>query len=205
MALFVDLHHPSVTIHPGENLAGEPRNTVLLTAAPAPAIPLAPALDHELIRARLALLWSAAVAGAAAGAYRLTRTYASEREQFGAPLSKIPAVATNLALMRVQLIQADAALARVRETGPTPATAEIARIITASTATTIAQTAHQLHGAMGVTMEYPLHHYTRRLWAWRDAVATERHWTEDLGRRAAAAGELGIWTRLTTTAAPAQH
>ncbi|KZS81728.1 hypothetical protein [Mycobacterium persicum] len=35
-----------------------------------------------------------------------------------------------------------------------------ARLVTAVT--------HQPHGAIGMTKEYPLHHVTRRLWAWHD-------------------------------------
>ncbi|SEL79344.1 acyl-CoA dehydrogenase family protein [Streptacidiphilus jiangxiensis] len=195
--LLVDLRHPSVRVLPGENLAGEPRDTVVLTASPAARLAAAP--DHDAVRERLALLWSAAVLGAAHGAYRLTRTYVSERRQFDAPLVKIPAVAGNLALMRVQLVQADAALALAREADALSGAVDIARITTAAAATEIARIAHQLHGAMGITEEYPLHRLTRRLWSWRDAVATERHWAENLGRRAAEAGENGVWTRLTAT------
>ncbi|MER5437076.1 acyl-CoA dehydrogenase family protein [Streptomyces sp. NPDC002790] len=194
----VDLRHPSVSVRPGENVAGEPRDTVFLTDTPAPRLDEAP--GYDAIRERLALLWSAAVLGAAHGAYRLTRSYVAEREQFGAPLLKIPAVSTNLARMRVQLVQADAALALARESPPLGGAVDIARLTTAAAATEIAQLAHQLHGAMGITAEYPLHHLTRRLWAWRDAVASERHWAERLGRRAAEAGESGVWTRITTPA-----
>ncbi|MFG3168566.1 acyl-CoA dehydrogenase family protein [Streptomyces sp. NPDC048200] len=191
----VDLRHPSVTVLPGENVAGEPRDTVFLTDTPLLHLDGAP--RHDAIRARIALLWSAAVLGAAHGAYRLTRTYVAERRQFGAPLLDIPAVSGNLARMRVQLVQADAALALAREPARHSTGVEIARLTTATAATEIARLAHQLHGAMGVTAEYPLHHLTRRLWAWRDAVASERHWAESLGRSAAAAGESGVWTRIT--------
>ncbi|MER5950535.1 acyl-CoA dehydrogenase family protein [Streptomyces sp. NPDC001904] len=194
--LVVDRHHPSVTVTPGENVAGEPRDTVTLTGTPFEHIGTAP--DHDTIRERLALLWSAAVLGAAHGAYRLTKSYVTERHQFGAPLVRIPAVSGNLARMRVRLVQADAALALAREAAaPLGAAVEVARVTTAAAATEIAQLAHQLHGAMGVTAEYPLHHLTRRLWSWRDAVAGERHWAESLGRRAAEAGETGVWTRIT--------
>ncbi|MEE4496127.1 acyl-CoA dehydrogenase family protein [Streptomyces sp. BE230] len=195
--LVVDLAHASVTVRPVENIAGEPRDTVLLTSTPVTAVQGAP--GHAVVRERLALLWSAAVLGAAHGAYRLTRTYVCERRQFGAPLLKIPAVAGNLARMRIQLVQADAALALAREAAPDSGAAEIARITTAAAATEIAQIAHQLHGAMGITEEYPLHRLTRRLWSWRDAVASERQWAESLGRRAAQAGESGVWTRITAT------
>lgn len=195
--LLIDLRHPSVTIRPVDNVAGEPRDTVVLAGTPCVAPAGAP--SYETVRERLALLWSAAVLGAARGAYRLTRTYVSEREQFGAPLLKIPAVAGNLARMRVQLVQAEAALALAREAEPLGGAVEIVRITTAAAATEIAQIAHQLHGAMGITEEYPLHRLTRRLWSWRDAVASERRWAESLGRRAAEAGETGVWTRITST------
>ncbi|MGK5532035.1 acyl-CoA dehydrogenase family protein [Streptomyces sp. URMC 129] len=202
--LAVDLRHPSVTVRAGENLAGEPRDTV--TLAGTPAVPVAGAPDAQTVRARLALLWSTAVVGAARGAHRLTRTYVSERHQFGAPLLRIPAVAGGLALMRVHLLQAEAALAHAREeaddtTSPDRAAAAVAvaRITTAAAATEVARLAHQLHGAMGITREYPLHRYTRRLWAWRDAVAGEHTWSGHLGRQAAALGEETVWTELTST------
>ncbi|MFJ6805781.1 acyl-CoA dehydrogenase family protein [Streptomyces anulatus] len=195
--LVADLRHASVTVRPVDNIAGEPRDTVVLAGTPVAALDGAP--SHEMIRERLALLWSAAVLGAAKGAYRLTKSYVAEREQFGAPLLKIPAVSVNLARMRVQLVQADAALALAREAEPLSGAVEVVRITTAAAATQIAQLAHQLHGAMGITAEYPLHHLTRRLWSWRDAVASERDWAESLGRRAAEAGETGVWTLLTAT------
>jgi acyl-CoA dehydrogenase len=204
VSLAVDLRHPTVTIRRGDNLAGEPRDTVIMTGTP--AVPVASTPASEAVRARLALLWSTAVAGAAHGAYQLTRTYVSQRQQFGAPLLKIPAVASNLALMRVNLVQADAALAQAREAAEGPAEAEraaaavaVARITTASVATEVARLAHQLHGAMGITREYSLHRYTRRLWAWRDAVASERTWSDHLGRRAAALGEESTWMDLTSS------
>ncbi|MFH8734075.1 MULTISPECIES: acyl-CoA dehydrogenase family protein [unclassified Streptomyces] len=195
--LLVDLRHPSVTVRDVDNIAGEPRDTVTLTDTPVIVLDGAP--SHEVVRERLALVWSAAVLGAARGAYRLTKTYVSEREQFGAPLLKIPAVSGNLARIRVQLVQADAALALASEAATLSGAVEIARITTAAAATEIAQIAHQLHGAMGITDEYPLHRLTRRLWSWRDAVASERRWAESLGRRAAEAGESGVWTRITAT------
>ncbi|MGW2083204.1 acyl-CoA dehydrogenase family protein [Streptomyces sp. NPDC001939] len=103
--LLVDLRHASVTVRDVDNIAGEPRDTVILAGTPTVTLDGAP--SHEAVRERLALLWSAAVLGAARSAYKLTKTYVSEREQFGAPLLKIPAVSGNLARMRVQLVQAD--------------------------------------------------------------------------------------------------
>ncbi|NEC88676.1 acyl-CoA dehydrogenase family protein [Streptomyces sp. SID12501] len=176
-------------------------------------MPIASGPGHAVIRSRLALLRSAAVTGVARGAYRLTKAYVSERHQFGAPFLRIPAVSSGPALMKVQLLQAEAALALARHAvttdadpagiqaatgtnsaGPceTSAAVAVARITTAQAATEVAPPAHQLQGARGITQEYPLHHVTRRLWAWRDAVAGERDWSDELGRRAADLGETGV-------------
>ncbi|MER6912725.1 acyl-CoA dehydrogenase family protein [Streptomyces sp. NPDC000594] len=195
--LLVDPAHPSVTVRTVDDIAGDPRDTVVLAGTP--VTPLAEAPPYAEVRERLALLWSAAVLGAARGAYRLTRTHVREREQFGAPLVRIPEVAAHLARMRVQLVQAEAALALARDGAPLGGGVDIARITTAAAATGIARIAHQLHGALGITAEYPLHRLTRRLWSWRDAVASERGWAEELGRRAGEAGESGVWTALTAT------
>ena len=42
--------------------------------------------------------------------------------------------------------------------------------------------AHQVHGAIGFTDRYALHHATLRLWAWREEFGNEAH-----GRRNSAA------------------
>ena len=57
---------------------------------------------------------------------------------------------------------------------------------------------HQVHGAIGYTQEYDLHHYTRRLWAWRDALGNEHHWSRLLGAELAAASPDHVWKGVTT-------
>ena len=66
----------------------------------------------DAVRARLGLLWAAALTGAVRGAYNKTRDHVRTREQFGAPLIKIPAVASALANFRTQLLLAETAVAR---------------------------------------------------------------------------------------------
>ena len=39
-----------------------------------------------------------------------------------------------------------------------------------------------------MTQEYPLHQFSRRLWAWRNEYGNEIFWSTRLGRAAAAAG-----------------
>ena len=153
---------------------------------------------------RFSLLWSAAILGAVKGTYELTKGYVKAREQFGAPLIKIPAVAAKLAVMRTHVLQAQAAFDRAAScTAFEDMTAEaklsstaIARIITSSSADAIARIAHQLHGAIGTTEEYPLHRFTQRLWAWRDFDRTSRDWATVVGRDALRGGEQSIWDKM---------
>ena len=52
---------------------------------------------------------------------------------------------------------------------------------------------HQVHGAIGFTHEHRLHHFTRRLWSWRDEFGVESQWALDLGRLMIAEGADGLW------------
>ncbi|MDI2132408.1 acyl-CoA dehydrogenase family protein [Yinghuangia seranimata] len=202
-ATYVDLDAPGVEVHEGVNLAGEPRDDLVLRGAAMPNLPGAPDLAEA--RARFGLLRSVAVAGAAVGAYTLTRGYVMQREQFGKPLARIPAVATALATMRVATVRLDAALERavanLARSGGTSqrflAAAAAAGVTAAATAATCARTAHQLHGAMGVTAEYPLHHYTKRLWSWPEEAGAEADCARYLGQLALAGGEAAVWDELT--------
>jgi acyl-CoA dehydrogenase len=193
----VNLRHPAMHITGAENVADEPRCQLNLAGVPVERLPAVP--DPVEVRDRIATLWSYGLRGAAQAAYDLTRSYVANREQFGAPLIKIPAVVAALARMKVRLHEMDAALVGVDcddEPGTRSSAVEVARVTTAAAATEIAQTAHQLHGAIGVTEEYPLHRFTRRLWAWRDAVKSQSQWSEALGERAVRAGEPYVWDEL---------
>lgn len=198
----VDLASGGVTVQHGVNEAGEPRDSVAVDGAQAPLLERAP--GGAEVRNRLGVLWAAALAGAVGGAYRLTRRYVSEREQFGAPLVRIPAVAAILATVKAELIQVDAAVERARaavagDLGSDGCAAAVAaaRVVAARAATTAARLSHQLHGAMGITAEYPLYRHTTRLWAWRDEACSEHEWSVRLGDQACAWGEEGLWQVLT--------
>lgn len=199
-AFMIDPRGPGVQIERRTNLAGEARDTVILQASP--ARPIAQAPDAAQVRARLGLLWSAALYGASAGAYEMTRRHVRQREQFGRPLVALTAVATSLAVMKVDVLQAGAAVLSALDRWPCASSHEltdivaVARIATAQAATEIAQLAHQLHGALGITREYSLHPLTRRLWAWRDADRAEHEWAASLGRSLCEIGEARMWDEL---------
>lgn len=118
-------------------------------------------------------------------------------------LSPPPPVANALAEVRAELVAAEAALERAvqvhqQRAEHAPAATAVAKISAARTATAVARTAHQLHGAMGVTREHQLHLVTRRLWAWRDEHGSERSWARWLGSTAERSGEHAVWDVLTS-------
>jgi len=198
----VPLEGESVTVEPGRDIAGLPCGHVRLNDTSVAHIPGGPAAPAVIDR--LGLARSAALLGSAWGAYELTRKYVTEREQFGAPLIKIPAVSTTLAQMVVRIRFAQSALDRataVCADGNAPAlrrfgAVSAARISTATAATLVARTSHQLHGAVGITAEYGLHRYTSKLWALRDADDPEVANCRRLGAKVRTGGEVQLWENI---------
>jgi len=64
----------------------------------------------------------------------------------------------------------------------------------------VAEQAHQVHGAMGYTHEHQLHHFSRRLWAWRDEFGNETYWQQRLGTHLAGLGAERVWDFLASPA-----
>jgi len=188
-------------IEPASNVAGEPRDSLVIDGHSATRIGH---VDVESVLCRLALLRSAAMLGAATGVYRVTKDHVRQRHQFGAPLLRIPAVATQLATLKTHVLQMQTALTRAvavyEQDGAEAAltAAAIARVMCASCAGDVARIGHQLHGAIGTTSEHQLHHYTRPLWAWRDDDALPRQWQQLVGRAALSGGESSTWHQLTS-------
>ena len=187
-------------IEPLVDIAGRPAGRVRLNGAPCTH----PAVLPDAVMERLALARSASLIGGSWGAYDLTKRYVVERHQFGAPLIKISAVSTNLAHMIVGIRTAESALRRAIAVSSDPGATELrrfgavasARVAAAQCATAVARTAHQLHGAVGITTEYGLHSYTRALWAQRDADESELRWCGRLGAAALTVDENDFWDQL---------
>jgi len=198
----VALSQSGVTVDADTDVAGLPAGRVRLSRVSYQHMPEA-GLAADVIE-RLALARSAALLGSAYGAYELTRRYVTEREQFGAPLIKIPAVAAAVAQMSVRIRTTQSAVDRAVAMCTDPDAAPLrrfgavasARITAAGMATHVARTAHQLHGAVGVTREYGLHRHTRKLWAWRDADAAERAWSSQLGATVLSVDEGTLWDQI---------
>jgi alkylation response protein AidB-like acyl-CoA dehydrogenase len=71
--------------------------------------------------------------------------------------------------------------------------ATAAKIRCADAAEKGAAIAHQVHGAIGYTLEHILHRYTMRALAWRDDFGHESYWAVELGKRVAARGADELW------------
>ena len=63
-----------------------------------------------------------------------------------------------------------------------------------------AMLAHQIHGAIGVTLEYPLARLSRNMWRWSDEFGGQRHWAVTIGR--ASLGATGAWDAVIAASDP---
>lgn len=181
----------------GANLAGEPRDDVDFSGVPAEGA-YAP-LDPGALRALGAVMRSAQMAGALQSVLEESVRYATERVQFGRPIGRFQAVQQNLAVLAGQAAAAtaaaEAAIEATAQGFASPAIAA-AKIRAGEAAGIGAAIAHQVHGAIGFTQEHRLHHFTRRLWSWRDEFGNEAHWANALGGAVAAAGAGRLWRDL---------
>lgn len=133
-----------------------------------------------------AALHAALLAGAMMRAFEMTLQYCNERSQFGKSLGKFQAVQHQLSVMAEQVAAASiAAEAAFQSTDRTPRwlPAAIAKARTSEAAPGVANTAHALHGAIGVTEEFDLHLLTRRLHEWRIAHGAESYWNRLIGEQ----------------------
>ena len=147
-----------------------------------------------------AFLRTAQIAGALDAALAASIAYANDRVQFGKPISKFQTVQQTLAVFAVEAAavnSAGQAAARAADAGDAGLEFAAAKLRANMAAGQGAALAHQVHGAIGFTLEYPLHLLTRRLTGWRSEFGGDRVWAERLGRRVAALGPEGLWPELT--------
>lgn len=200
---WLELHGGPFANTPGQSLAGEPLDTVTLGHAPAARAGLD--LPPLVIRGLRAALTVAQMAGAGQAALDLALRHVRDREQFGRPLAAFQAVQHAIAVIASEVAASRAAAAMAAAAIPAAGTdpdgflaaAAAAKIRAGEAAGKIAALAHQVHGAIGITREYELHLFTRRLWAWRDAHGSETFWAEHLGSRLCALGPEALWPELT--------
>ncbi len=180
-------------IEHGSNVAGEPRDNVSVDCKPALILDCPDAADQ------LQLLGAATRASLMAGALEsileLSVQYAMERTQFGRSISKFQAIQHQLATLAGEVaasMMAALVIGSLDELDVAIAKARVGEAVASAT-----DIAHQVHGAMGYTMEHSLNHRTRRLWSWRDEYGNERFWQIRTGRAFVAGGGDGLWNAVT--------
>ena len=223
--LAVALGPGEVTVVPGSNVAGEPRDDIIVdTVTGHAAVREVADGTAAALRLRAALARVLLISGAMRRALDLTVRYAGERQQFGRGLGSFQAVQQQIAELAAETAAvraaADAAVRRCAAgdaAGSDAAGSDAAgsapdgfaghdawfavasaKVQAARGATVAARIAHQVHGAIGFTEEHALRLTTTRLWAWRDEAGSSAQWADELGRRTLAAGPL--WQLITADA-----
>ncbi len=185
------------SISPADNVAGEPRDRVDLDGRPADRRALPEALDVAAVRRLAALGRAAQLRGALERVLAMTVQYANERKQFGRAIARFQAIQHHLATIAGHVAASGAAVDAAAESGD-PLALAAAKARASEAAGEVAALAHQVHGAIGFTEEHTLHHWTKRLWAWREEYGNEAHWWAEIGRGRAVAGGDALWPSIVT-------
>ena len=180
----------------GHNLAGEPRGSFAFDVAVGDVRTVDVDVADELSR-RGAWARCNQIVGTLDAACELTVAHTGERVQFGRPLNKFQAVQHSLAAMAGDIERARAATALAVAAATDygfdhPATdyaVTVAKVAVGRAVSPVTTIAHQLHGAIGVTVEHRLWLATMRARSWVDEFGTTAQHARRLGRMALAAAD----------------
>ncbi|MBV9840089.1 MAG: acyl-CoA dehydrogenase [Sphingomonadaceae bacterium] len=115
---------------------------------------------------RFRTLWriglAAEIAGASAGGLERTVAYVKERQQFGRPIGSFQVVQHRLAECAVA-VRSMRSLVLKAAASQTAEDAALAIVFAQNSIGKICYDLQQFHGAIGLTLEYPLHFWTQRL------------------------------------------
>ena len=189
-------------IESGLNLANDGSDTVTFTkVAPIVIKPAPDGVDQTALMLMGGVARSLQIAGALESMLDISVRYSNERVAFEKKISKFQAVQHNLARLAGE---SAAALAAATSAADAIANcrsfddevfleAMSAKIRCSEAAEKGAAIAHQVHGAIGFTIEHILHRYSLRALAWRDDFGSESYWAVELGRLVAARGADELW------------
>jgi acyl-CoA dehydrogenase len=184
------------------NLGGDNSDTVTFSNVAAAAIKPAPkGFDLTSLLLMGAVARSLQIAGALETMLDISVRYSNERVAFEKKISKFQAVQHNLARLAGESAAALAAATSAADTIANSTSfddaiyleAASAKIRCAEAAEKGAAIAHQVHGAIGFTIEHILHRYSLRAQAWRDDFGSESYWAVELGKMVAARGADELW------------
>lgn len=168
------------------NLAAEPRDSVIFTDSMILASQGITLEQLEFLRKLQTAATVSKMTGAIDRAFDLSVQFSKEREQFGRPIHRFQLVQQHLATLAGEQALSGAALDNIialllkEEENDEIA---FARLKLDDASRIVATSAHQVHAAIGVTHEHRLHHYTRRLWAWRDEDFHAKFWKKEMAKK----------------------
>ncbi len=147
--------------------------------------------DAPQFRDMLALSLSVLMAGAADRIFEMTLTHANQRVQFGKPIGKFQALQqqiSEVAELTFGARMASEMSCRSDTWQPAPMLAALAKCQTSQSVARMTAVAHAVHGAIGVTHEFDLQLYTRRLNEWARTGGGAAYWASILGQQALDSG-----------------
>jgi acyl-CoA dehydrogenase len=189
-------------IEAGHNLAGDDSDTVTFNnAAPTAVKPAPTGFDQTSLMLMGGVARSLQIAGSLEAMLDISVRYSNERVAFEKKISKFQAVQHNLAKLAGESAAALAAATSAADAIASSKTfdeevfleAVSAKVRCSEAAEKGAAIAHQVHGAIGFTIEHILHRYTLRALAWRDDFGSESYWAVELGKMVAARGADELW------------
>jgi acyl-CoA dehydrogenase len=184
------------------NLGGDSNDTVTFDrVAPIAVKPAPDGFDVTSLLLMGAVMRSLQIAGSLESMLEISVRYSNERVAFEKKISKFQAVQHNLAKLAGESAAALAAATSAADAFASGTAsrdamfleAASAKIRSSEAAEKAAAIAHQVHGAIGFTIEHILHRYTLRALAWRDDFGSESYWAVELGKRVAANGADELW------------
>jgi acyl-CoA dehydrogenase len=184
------------------NLASDGSDTVTFNNVSPIAIEPAPkGFGQTQLMLMGAVARSLQIAGALESLLDISVRYSNERVAFEKKISKFQAVQHNLAKLAGESAAALAAATSAADAiaGGKASGDELfleavsAKVRCSEAAENGAAIAHQVHGAIGFTIEHILHRYSLRALAWRDDFGNESYWAVELGRLVAARGADELW------------
>ena len=189
-------------IEAGIGLGGDNSDTVTLDkvqpiiARPAPA-----GFDQNALMLMGGAARSLQIAGALESMLDISVRYSNERIAFEKKISKFQAVQHNLARLAGESAAALAAATSAADAIANATSfddavfleAVSAKIRCSEAAEKGSAIAHQVHGAIGFTIEHILHRYSLRALAWRDDFGSESFWAVELGKLVARRGADELW------------
>jgi acyl-CoA dehydrogenase len=189
-------------IEAGLNLGGDPSDTVTLDKVQPVTIKPAPkGFDQSRLMLMGGVARSLQIAGALESMLEISVRYSNERVAFEKKISKFQAVQHNLARLAGESAAALAAATSAADAIANSISfndevfleAASAKIRCSEAAEKGGAIAHQVHGAIGFTIEHILHRYSLRALAWRDDFGSESYWAVELGKLVANRGADELW------------